>query len=63
MRELECILAGQDDSVIVCHGGTILVIMQALFPEEKKTGYEWQPSPGHGYEIDLAAHTYRAITD
>lgn len=63
LRELECILAGQDDSVIVCHGGTILVIMQALFPEEQKTGYEWQPKPGFGYEIDLQAHTYRAIAE
>lgn len=62
-RELNMILAGRDDTLIVCHGGTILVIMQALFPEEEKNGYAWQPKPGLGYEIDLAAHTYRAITD
>ena len=35
--------------------------MQALFPEEEKSGYDWQPRPGGGYQIDLAAHTYRRI--
>ena len=35
--------------------------MQALFPEEDKPSYEWQPKPGGGYLIDLAAHTYRRI--
>ena len=24
-------------------------------------GYDWQPRPGGGYQIDLVAHTYRRI--
>ena len=49
------------DILAVVHGGTVLTIMQALFPEEEKSGYDWQPRPGGGYQIDLAAHTYRRI--
>ena len=49
------------DILAVVHGATVLTIMQALFPEEEKSGYDWQPRPGGGYQIDLAAHTYRRI--
>ena len=49
------------DILAVVHGGTVLTIMQALFPEEKKTAYDWQPSPGGGYRIDLTAHRYQKI--
>ena len=49
------------DILAVVHGGTVLTIMQALFPEEEKSGYDWQPRPGGGYQIDLVAHTYRRI--
>ena len=49
------------DILAVVHGGTVLTIMQALFPEEEKCGYDWQPRPGGGYQIDLTAHTYRRI--
>lgn len=38
-----------EDILAVVHGGTVLTIMQALFPEEEKNGYEWQPRPGGGY--------------
>lgn len=37
--------------VLVSHGGVIAAIMSVLFPEENKSRYEWQPKPGHGYEI------------
>lgn len=53
--------AQQDDILAVVHGGTVLTIMQALFPEEEKTSYAWQPRPGGGYQIDLAAHQYQKI--
>ena len=43
------------------HGGTVLTIMQALFPDEEKSGYDWQPRPGGGYRIDLTAHCYEQI--
>ena len=59
--ELQKLLAREEDAVLVVHGGTILVFMELLFPEEHKTQYEWQPAPGCGWEVDLAAHTYRPI--
>lgn len=37
-------------AVIICHGGTIAVIMDILFPGERNF-YEWQPDCGHGYSI------------
>ena len=38
--------------------GVIAAIMDHLFPGEGKNRYEWQPSPGGGYEIDLDSMTY-----
>ena len=54
-------LSIEDHALAVVHGGTVLTIMQALFPEEEKSGYDWQPSPGGGYRIDLTAHCYEQI--
>lgn len=53
--------AQDEDLLAVVHGGTVLTIMQALFPEEEKSGYDWQPRPGGGYRIDLTAHCYEQI--
>lgn len=61
LAALEQLLAQPQDVWAVVHGGTILTIMQALFPQENKTSYAWQPPPGGGYSIDLTAHTYQAI--
>ncbi len=47
------------DMVLVTHGGVIAAIMAHLFPEERKNRYQWQPKPGHGYEI--SGGTYRPI--
>ena len=55
------LLALEGDAAVVCHGGTIIVFMQALFPAVEKTQYEWQPKPGEGWEIDLAAQTFRPV--
>ena len=38
-------------TVLITHGGVIACIMEALFPEEKKNRYQWQPKPGHGYAV------------
>jgi len=46
------LLGRGEDTVLVAHGGTIAVIMEALFPEEQKNRYEWQPKPGCGYLIE-----------
>lgn len=40
-------------SVVVCHGGVISVIMDALFPEANRRLFGWTPEPGHGYAIRM----------
>ena len=42
----------EENTVLITHGGVISLIMQHLFPEEKKSRYDWQPQPGHGYLIE-----------
>lgn len=51
------------DVLAVVHGGTIVHIMQELFPNEGKNRYEWQPKPGYGYEIDMIHLQYRMIPE
>lgn len=53
----------KEDSLIVCHGGVIVAIMQHLFPEEEKNIYQWQSENGRGYRIVLDGknRTYRSI--
>ena len=48
-----------EDTVLVTHGGVIAAIMDRLFPEEHKSRYQWQPTPGHGYRIE--EKTYQPI--
>lgn len=48
-----------EDTVLVTHGGVIAAIMDHLFPEEHKSRYQWQPTPGHGYRIE--EKTYQPI--
>jgi len=40
-----------ENTVIITHGGPIAAIMEAVFPNEHKNRYEWQPKPGHGYAV------------
>ena len=47
------------DTVIVTHGGVIAAILAALFPEEGKSRYAWQPAPGCGYA--LSPEGYREL--
>ncbi len=49
----------KEDTCIITHGGVIAAIMQHLFPEEKKTRYDWQPKNGCGYIIK--DHAYQCI--
>ena len=39
------------DTCIVTHGGVIAAIMAAMFPQEGKHRYQWQPKNGCGYAI------------
>lgn len=41
----------EGDIVLIAHGGVIAAMMSVLFPKDKKSRYEWQPKPGHGYVI------------
>ena len=41
----------KEDTVIITHGGVIAAIMEHLFPNEKKSRYEWQPQNGCGYVV------------
>lgn len=50
---LERLLLDGRDTLLVTHGGVIAHIMTALFPEESKNRYEWQPKPGGGYEVTI----------
>ena len=51
------------DVLAVVHAGTIVHIMQTLFPDAGKNRYEWQPKPGFGYEIDMNHLKYRIIPE
>lgn len=51
-RVLEAFSEIRENTVLICHGGVIAAIMAHLFPEEKKTRYEWQPKNGCGYWIE-----------
>lgn len=60
-RVLEAFFALDRDTVVVTHGGCIAAIMQALFPEEGKNRYQWQPACGCGYAI--SEHHYWSIPE
>ncbi len=49
----------EDNTVIITHGGVIAAIMEHLFRSEGKNRYQWQPQPGHGYQIN--GNTYEVI--
>ncbi len=55
-----------EDLLLLCHGGTIVNIMSALFPHEQKGRYDWQPGGGEGYELEYEngkALSYRKIPE
>lgn len=41
------------NSIIVCHGGVISLIMGTCFPDAGRNIFQWQPDPGRGYTIHL----------
>lgn len=49
---LPSLLACPDTVVLVTHGGVIAAIMEAMFPEDGKNRYTWQPKPGNGYLLE-----------
>lgn len=61
LAALERVLAQHDKVCIICHGGVIAAIMIALFPQENKLHYQWQPENGCGYLICLDEPRYIPI--
>ena len=57
LAALERLQAENRDTVLISHGGTVALIMARLFPSERRSRYEWQPSPGHGYRIEGDSYT------
>lgn len=54
-REGARLLCRPEDAVCaVCHGGTVVSLMQAWFPEVQRHFYQWQPGPCAGYRIAVA---------
>lgn len=43
----------KSSSLVVCHGGVIVRLMEQIFPQEGRHFYLWQPKPGEGYSILL----------
>lgn len=41
------------NSIVVCHGGVISIIMGKCFPDADRNYYEWIPDPGRGYSIHI----------
>ena len=50
-RVLQAFSEIKEDTCIITHGGVIATIMEALFPEEEKNRYQWQPKNGGGYVL------------
>lgn len=51
-------------TVVICHGGVISAMMEEMFPKQKQTMWDWIPTPGLGYIIDIKAEAplkYRNI--
>lgn len=58
LRGGTALLALPHESVLaVCHGGTIVNLMQAWFPDVQRHFYEWQPRACGGYGIDIDGMT------
>ncbi|MBQ8996166.1 MAG: histidine phosphatase family protein, partial [Oscillospiraceae bacterium] len=49
------------DTLIVTHGGVVAAIMSHMFPVENKNRYEWQPSAGRGYIINVSDKSYKRL--
>ncbi|MDR2295872.1 MAG: histidine phosphatase family protein [Clostridiales Family XIII bacterium] len=41
------------DSIVVCHGGVISMLMDRFFPAVHDNPFKWTPDPGHGYSVTV----------
>lgn len=42
------------DVAVICHGGVIACLMEMMFPDAKKSYYEWLPVHGRGYAVEYS---------
>ena len=40
-------------ALLICHGGVIVALMRAWFPQSPRGFYDWQPGPCAGYRIEF----------
>lgn len=52
---------GEENTVLVTHGGVIAALMEHLFPEEGKNRYQWQSPNGGGYLLTREGGTWRYV--
>ncbi len=54
-KEKKMFAKGKDaESVLVCHGGTISVLMATFFPDERPGDFfAWSPETGRGYTLEV----------
>mgnify|MGYP000901094820 CR=1 FL=1 len=43
----------EKDSIVICHGGVISMIMSICFPDVMSNVFHWQPDTGRGYTLNL----------
>lgn len=48
----KCFTENRNEAILVCHGGTIGTILE-IFYDDSKNFYEYQPTCGRGYKINL----------
>lgn len=58
LKALNRLLSQDHPTALFTHGGPIAAIMQYLFPGERKTLYQWQPTPGHAHLVDTKQHLH-----
>jgi alpha-ribazole phosphatase len=42
------------DSIVMCHGGVISMMMDGFFPGTHDNPMRWTPEPGHGYSVTVS---------
>ena len=50
-------------AIVVCHGGVIVNLMEAWFPDVARQFYEWQPAACRGYRIATDAGSVRSFIE
>ena len=49
----ELLQRAESSAIVVCHGGAIVNLMEAWFPQASRSFYEWQPAACRGYRVSV----------